>query len=107
MSRMASYGVLSVWNSTTFTYEQRDRKGNLIDSYTYAPPTTSKEPKSGLVKQKIIAGVVLTCSLLFLCYFIYSWISCYMKKPRTEERERIGRGEEHPYAMQPISTTSV
>ena len=30
----------------------------------------------------MIAVVVLLCSLAFLCYFIYSWVSCYMKKPR-------------------------
>ena len=46
----------------------------------------------------MIAVVVLLCSLAFLCYFIYSWVSCYMKKPRVREDYAANEGVENPAA---------
>ena len=54
-----------------------------------------KKAKSVRSKERVIAIVVIVCSLLFLVYFIYSWISCYIKKPKVVEESRnddIGTG---------------
>ena len=92
----SSYGMLTIVNSSNFYFEEKDLRGTVIDSYHKG----NKYTEEGRKKEVIIALIVLICSLLFLCYFIYSWLSCYLKKPRIskedEENQKAG------YAMQPI-----
>eukprot|EP00826_Nyctotherus_ovalis_P059793 TRINITY_DN8348_c0_g1_i15.p2 TRINITY_DN8348_c0_g1~~TRINITY_DN8348_c0_g1_i15.p2 ORF type:complete len:105 (-),score=25.51 TRINITY_DN8348_c0_g1_i15:103-417(-) len=88
-----TYGDLTIKDASEFKYEQKGWEGKVVDKFENARPAAKRG------KEKIIAIVVLVCSLLFLCYFIYSWLSCYLKKPRvTEEREQRG------YAMQSIGS---
>ena len=91
-----SFGMLTIVNSSNFYFEEKDLKGTVIDFYYKG----NEYKEEGRRKEVIIALIVLICSLLFLCYFIYSWLSCYLKKPRIskedEENQKVG------YAMQPI-----
>jgi len=72
-----TYGSLTIWSSSEFTYKQKELNGKEVDSFTYSEQAEKKKSN-----QRIMAIVILVCSLMFLCYFIYSWLSCYLKKPR-------------------------
>jgi len=108
-----AYGILSVQNSTCYSYSQFSSTGNKLHSYSYCSENPSVATKSNS-NEKTIALIVVICSLAFLCYFIYSWVSCYMKKPRVrefehqpmeEEADREGGGHDsgEGYDMKPIT----
>eukprot|EP00826_Nyctotherus_ovalis_P016013 TRINITY_DN14608_c0_g1_i4.p1 TRINITY_DN14608_c0_g1~~TRINITY_DN14608_c0_g1_i4.p1 ORF type:complete len:184 (-),score=27.91 TRINITY_DN14608_c0_g1_i4:151-702(-) len=93
-----TFGLLTI-NSSHYEYKQFDYNGELMASVS-----REKRRVRGYSKEKTIAVVVVVCCLLFLCYFIYSWISCYVKKPRIQEVEEqkeddFGAG----YDMKPVT----
>lgn len=102
VSNVASYGVISVWNSTSYTYEQRDKSGNVIDKYVYNVPEPDEESKSWFTKKKLVTFFVLACTLVFLGYVTYVWLVFYRKRESDEELQRLRRSEEGGYAMQRI-----
>ncbi len=97
--------MLTIVNGTHFSYVQVEAAGKVVDSF-YG----GMEPKPVVkdhTRDKIIAVVVMGCSLVFLCYFIYSWVSCYMKKPKVREAVPQGGHEEgsgEGYDMRPVGT---
>ena len=100
----AGFGVLTIkGNATTYTYEQFDSTGKSLSKFEESIEEHSSE--------QVVALIIVCCSLAFLCYFIYSWVSCYMKKPRIkdehenvavkEQKDSDGMGE--GYDMRPIA----
>eukprot|EP00830_Metopus_es_P011655 TRINITY_DN2368_c1_g1_i1.p1 TRINITY_DN2368_c1_g1~~TRINITY_DN2368_c1_g1_i1.p1 ORF type:complete len:319 (-),score=54.48 TRINITY_DN2368_c1_g1_i1:39-995(-) len=100
-----SFGELTINCSLSFNYQQRDILGNSIDTFDYdVEGVDGSDAKHS--NEKIIAIIVLGCSLAFLGYFIYSWVSCYLKKPRVIEREEVSSGigeNREGYVMQPMT----
>ncbi len=72
-----------MWNATHYTYEQFGTDGKVIDSFSSFVEILQRNDDHS--KEKVMAIIVMCCSLAFLCYFIYSWVSCYMKRPRIRE----------------------
>ena len=74
-----SYGVLSIANTSTLVYRQFAQNGAKIDEL-FIPILSASHSR-----EKMVAIIIIICSLAFLCYFIYSWVSCYLKKPNIKE----------------------
>jgi len=77
-----TFGVLTIDESKAYTYKQFSYDGAILTSFT--GQLADNQPK-GSSKERNMAIIVLICSMAFLCYFIYSWISCYIKKPKVKE----------------------
>jgi len=101
-----SYGVITVWNKTAFTYEHKNVYGDNINVIDYVidnpdDESSASSRREGTKTDKMIGIVVLICSIAFLGYFIYSWVSCYIKKPRVLEE-----GQKDGYSMAEIQTSN-
>ena len=112
------FGVLTVFNESCYEYKQVTYKGEVMDIFTVNTASSTESNKTNPTgktssNEKTIAIVVMICSLAFLCYFIYSWVSCYMKKPKVRESEvpqhelENGDGVGEGYDMQPVSNVNV
>ena len=67
---------LSVANYTCFTFNGSYQLMNNNKTYIH------KQMTKGMTT---LIFAILISSFMFLGYFIYSWISCYRKKPRFED----------------------
>ena len=102
--------MLTVWNETTYTYEQMNYKGEVIDSFS--GKINGNKRVNIYSREKLIAIIILTCALTFLCYFIYSWVSCYMREPKIRDRIELteGKGPSErvkEYDMHPVDSSNV
>ncbi len=88
-----SYGKLSILNGSTLRYRHIQIHEQNFDQL-YIPLRTVSGSR-----EKIVAIIIIVCSLAFLCYFVYSWVSCYLKKPNIHEHSHrpvreLASGEE-------------
>ncbi len=98
VSLQASYGLLAVYNETWMSYQQVATEGKLLDFVMLE----ARDPP--LSRDKLIAIIIIICSLAFLCYFVYSWVSCYLKKPKI--REDTGHEGSQPVSAQDKTETN-
>eukprot|EP00826_Nyctotherus_ovalis_P043224 TRINITY_DN4527_c0_g1_i5.p1 TRINITY_DN4527_c0_g1~~TRINITY_DN4527_c0_g1_i5.p1 ORF type:complete len:323 (-),score=78.73 TRINITY_DN4527_c0_g1_i5:168-1136(-) len=79
-----TFGVFIIDDSKSYSYRQFLYNGDLVDSFI---GRLSDNESKGKSSERQLAIIVLICSMAFLCYFIYSWISCYVKKPKVKDSD--------------------
>ena len=100
-----TFGVLSISNQKDYQYKQFTYDGNELDTFSGTIPVLTKKRNS---RERTTAFIVLICCIAFLGYFIYSWISCYMKKPKIQDKEEhnVNEDEGVGYNMESIADTN-
>lgn len=99
-----TFGVLSIDDGKGYIYKQFMYHGALLDSLIgYSSDSQGKKSSN----EKQLAIIVLICSMAFLCYFIYSWISCYVKKPKVKESDIPDDYEEDQKEFEERHTMSI
>jgi len=79
---------LEIFNSSYAIYEEieiLENEAKILTQFIINLNIKSEEKQRNYAK--IIALIVVLCSLSFLGYFVYSLISCYSKKPRLDHKK--------------------
>ena len=106
---IASIGRLSILNELFALYSQISVEDSIVDEFYIK----NEQEKDGEMKtsnsEATIAIIVIICSLGFFCYFAYSFIRCYIKKPKlitsddeSGNKAENGEGAEAGYDMRDV-----
>lgn len=78
-----SYGILTFYNSSVYAYSQNNENEETVDAFNYTINKSKKD--TAISKEDYLAIIIIICCVIFMGYFIYSIVTCYLKKPKTDE----------------------